>query len=386
MYETALPGNLGLVGAVANADLAFGTGIVLTAVANSQLAIAGGVTDGFKVGDIVESVPAGAGPGRITFINNSGMLISPGDSNWAAGQGIKTSPTSYFQIPGSPFTVSASPFTTINLPIPSLPSDKTFYARVKYSTTTPSALDSDFSGWSSFKTAATYSSTVGQAYGGGYFGGQINAGGIIYNLIVSPELGDTAGPNPAGSLQGQYGGSTAAGIQWKLSNTGPDASATSVIFGGTATATYGASFSYPAFYWCVSDSTGPNAGVYDTTNATGTGISGYNDWYIPAKNELEILYYNLKPTTTSNTTASGINPDAIPARASNYTAGNPAQTTASLFQGTNAQAFSTPNDYLSATEGSSSQAWGQSFDHGGQGVNNKNSNGAWARAIRRVQA
>jgi hypothetical protein len=143
---------------------------------------------------------------------------------------------------------------------------------------------------------------------------------------------------------------------------------------------------WPMFNWCKNGATGPNAGTYDATNAAGTGIGGFNDWYIPAKNELEILYYNLKPNTTANSTTSGINPNAVPARASNYTAGNPAQTTNALFAG-GAQAFSTAVLYWSSSEYSSSttSAWYQSFGSGSQSINNKSIN-FYARAIRRVAA
>jgi hypothetical protein len=60
---------------------------------------------------------------------------------------------------------------------------------------------------------------------------------------------------------------------------------------------------------------------------------------MPAKNELEVCYFNLKPTTTSNNTGSGTNTNAVPSRGSNYTAGTPAQTAATDFQTGNTEAF-----------------------------------------------
>jgi hypothetical protein len=90
-------------------------------------------------------------------------------------------------------------------------------------------------------------------------------------------------------------------------------------------------------------------------------IGGFSDWYMPAKNELEVCYFNLKPTTQTNNTSSGINPNAVPARASNYTSGNPAQTSAANFiTSTGAQAF-TGTSYFSSTEFSATSAWGQNF-------------------------
>jgi uncharacterized protein (TIGR02145 family) len=141
------------------------------------------------------------------------------------------------------------------------------------------------------------------------------------------------------------------------------------------------------FNWVVSGATGPNAGTYDATNALGTGIGGYNDWYIPAKNELEILYRNLKPTTNANNTSYGANANAVPSATGNYTAGSPAQTTVAIFQSGGSQAFSTASFYWSASEDSSntSFAWRQNFDDGDQ-FNRPKSYLYYARAVRRVAA
>ena len=113
-------------------------------------------------------------------------------------------------------------------------------------------------------------------------------------------------------------------------------------------------------------------------------IGGYSDWYMPAKNELEVCYFNLKPTTTSNNTSSGINPNAVPARASNYTAGNPAQTAAAAFvTSTGAQAFAV-DYYWSSTDGpNDGTARVQFFGYGIQSSYGK-VNPFNVRAIRRV--
>lgn len=68
-------------------------------------------------------------------------------------------------------------------------------------------------------------------------------------------------------------------------------------------------------------------------------IGGYTDWYMPAVRELEICYYNLKPTTDSNNTQYGINTYAVPQRTSSYTASVPGQTSAAAFQVGNSEAF-----------------------------------------------
>ena len=151
------------------------------------------------------------------------------------------------------------------------------------------------------------------------------------------------------------------------------------------------------FDWVVSGPTGPNAGVYDATNVTGTGIGGFNDWYIPALNELEILYYNLKPASPSggnaNNTSSGTNLNAVPARPSNYPAGGPPiQTTANgtgitvNFQTGGAQSFDATTAFWTATQisGNPTNVTGQYFDNGAQVSNGKQSTAQYARAIRRV--
>jgi hypothetical protein len=103
---------------------------------------------------------------------------------------------------------------------------------------------------------------------------------------------------------------------------------------------------------------------------------------MPAKNELEVCYYNLKPTTTSNNTSSGINANAVPARASNYTAGTPAQTSATDFKDTGTEDFALAF-YWASTENSAMTAGIQIFDYGLQILSNKT--GSYrVRAVRRV--
>ena len=70
---------------------------------------------------------------------------------------------------------------------------------------------------------------------------------------------------------------------------------------------------YPAFNYC---------------NLLGiTSYNGYTDWYLPSLYELELIYRNFKPTTTTNYTvnSNGANIYSSPIGAG-YTAGNPTQT------------------------------------------------------------
>ena len=191
---------------------------------------------------------------------------------------------------------------------------------------------------------------VGSAFGGGFFAGQISTAGngiADYNLVVGPLA------------------SAQSNLQWKTSNTGSDP--TSVIDGPANSATMNSAV-YPAAQFCE-----------------GLTIGGFSDWYMPAMNELEICYYNLKPTTTANTTGSGINANAVPARASNYTSGTPAQTSATDFQsgGTEAFASGVSQQYWCSTQLANLYGRGQDFTNGDQDANYKTASRR-VRAVRRV--
>ena len=335
-------------------------------------------TDGFAVGQSVKGSVSNA-IGTITAIDGTTVTVSLTSGTFQSGDFLVGNGTA---VTGSPFTVSSAPFTTVNVLQSALTTSSTYYARVQYATTNVTAATSSFSGWSSFGTAASFLPSPGTAMAGGYFGGQINDGGTIYNLIVAPIT--------AGSLRGQNGGSSPSGVAYKTSNSAdaPSATVQNLVYGGPTTDLLKASAANPAFSTFINGATGPNAGAFNLTTGgagSGTGIGGFNDWYLPAKNELEILYYNLKPDSTSNNTSYGINPNAVPARASNYTAGNPAQTADALFAG-GAQAFSA-GSYWSSSEFSSSavNAWLQPFNTGGQ-FSNLKTGGNYARAIRRISA
>ena len=195
----------------------------------------------------------------------------------------------------------------------------------------------------------TYSSpppTIGDAYGGGFYAGQIGVSSVAtHNLVVGPVA------------------SAQSTLQWKTSNT-TTAGTTSDI-DGPANSTAMNNASHPAAQFCE-----------------GLTIGGFSDWYMPAKNELEVCYFNLKPTTTINNINSGINPNAVPARASNYTTGNPAQTSATDFKSTGAEDFAA-NSYWSSTEFSATNASYQYFVNGSQSNYSKSAS-VPVRAVRRV--
>jgi hypothetical protein len=191
---------------------------------------------------------------------------------------------------------------------------------------------------------------IGQAFGGGFYAGQISTAGngiANFNLVIGPVA------------------SAQANRQWKTTNT-TTAGTTSLIDGPTNSSNMN-NASHPAGQFCE-----------------GLTIGSFSDWYMPAKLELDVCYFNLKPTTAANNTSAGTNANAVPTRTSNYTSGNPAQTSAAIFKDTGAEAFSS-GYYLSSTEYSASRAWSQNIAAGGGGQYTDFKDGTYiVRAIRRV--
>ena len=204
--------------------------------------------------------------------------------------------------------------------------------------------------------------SIGDAYGGGFYAGQISTSGngvATHNLVVGPKA------------------STNYNIRW-TQNLTVIANVSSNIDGPTNTTNIANTASYGAAY-----------AIELLT------VGGYTDWYLPAKNELEICYYNLKPTATPNLVyfGGGVNPNAVPSRASTtYTSGIPAQTSATQFQYPSGSEFFNPfgNGYWASTQGPSSPslyAWRQLFNAGYQGASGTGvlkTTYCYARAVRRV--
>jgi len=126
-----------------------------------------------------------------------------------------------------------------------------------------------------------------------------------------------------------------------------------------------------------------DAGSYLAQHVQGLLIEGFGDWYLPAQDELELIYRNLKPTADENSlwARSGMNVSAVPPTYA-YTPDSPAQTVSEAFRAGCAQAFEEAW-YWSSTQraGDPGYAWMQHFDNGHQGYDHK-SNQYRARAVR----
>ena len=192
---------------------------------------------------------------------------------------------------------------------------------------------------------------IGSAYEGGFYAGSISTTAnsvATHYLVVGPKA----------SAQ-----STSTG-QWKTSTT--TTSGTSSLIDGPTNSSNMNNASHPAGQFCE-----------------GLTIGGFSDWYMPSKNELEVCYYNLKPTTTNNSTSFGTNTNAVPSRGSNYTAGTPAQTSAAAFITSTGTEFFDSAFYWTSTEQSATHGWVKLLSYGFESYRYKTA-AYRVRAIRRV--
>jgi hypothetical protein len=191
---------------------------------------------------------------------------------------------------------------------------------------------------------------IGSVYGGGYYAGQFSiAGTTNYKLIVSPVANEQ-------SLQ----------IKTTFSDTGTN----TTTIDGFARSNEMNTVEFPAASYC-----------------RGLTVGGFTDWYLPARDELEMLYRNFKPTTGTNSVSTfdgqafGTNTNSIPT-GSAYTSNNPGQTSVDLFKSeSGAQAFITPGAYWSSSRSVSQPAycWTQNFFDGSQFWS------AWPTVVNRVR-
>ena len=134
-------------------------------------------------------------------------------------------------------------------------------------------------------------------------------------------------------------------------------------------------------------------------------INGYSDWYIPARDERELAWRNLKPVTTHNTIGlryvspinyqkdgaypdvtglMGANQNSAPAGTA-YTPTVPAQTSSSAFREGGSEAFALGNFFWTSSEAITSYAWSQLWGASASGYQDGNNITALlsVRAVRR---
>jgi hypothetical protein len=183
---------------------------------------------------------------------------------------------------------------------------------------------------------------IGLPVEGGYFAGLISHtadGNPTHALIVAPAATGATGT----------GYTLTTMLAWKTAGT--LTTGTGSEFDGaanTAAMVTAGIADHPAAEFCVNLS-----------------IGGFTDWYLPARWELEIAYFHLKPADTGNNTSWGDNPYSVPRRDSKYTADDPPQTSITAFQSTQSEAF-VANNHWSSTETNADNAWTLNLNFGFQ--------------------
>lgn len=207
----------------------------------------------------------------------------------------------------------------------------------------------------------------GDSFEGGYYAGNVLKSDGIHAIIVSPKA------------QGENGGATILYRTSQAENPGTR----SLVEG-------------------LNNSNAMNSGLYPAASyCRSLNIGGYDDWYLPARDELELCYRNLKPTTELNqfqnreksayvysplddepSDIMGYNRYSLP-QFSGYSASVPSQTISNNFKNTGSEFF-IDNYYWSSTESSSTDVWFMFFNTGGQSLGFRQF-GKFVRAIRSVR-
>lgn len=168
---------------------------------------------------------------------------------------------------------------------------------------------------------------IGQQIEGGYFAGVVRVNGQRFGVVVAPKSSELKG------TWGKYGEKIDA------RHVGDGAANTQAM---------------------------REAGSGIATKVAALDINGHQDWYIPSRDELELIYRNLKPTADENYASfrDGENPSSDPI-GEMYTEEAPQQTTVAEFQEDGAQAMEA-EWYWSSTQISANHAFAQDFSNGGQ--------------------
>ena len=211
---------------------------------------------------------------------------------------------------------------------------------------------------------------LGEPFGGGFFAGYISHtadGSPTHALIVAPRANGATGTGYTLTTNPKWADETVA-VPAHATLIGASSAFdgkvnTDLMMSLIAAGTYSAG-AFPAAQFCADLS-----------------IGGFTDWYLPARWELDIAYFNLKPGTATNSTSWGTNDYSVPKRTGNYTLAYPAQTYVTAFN-TSTEAF-VADIHWSSTEVSATGAWRLSLVNGNQ-FNTLKTTGTRVRAFRKL--
>jgi hypothetical protein len=214
-----------------------------------------------------------------------------------------------------------------------------------------------------------FPAVIGEPFGGGFFTGYISHtadGNPTHALIVAPSATGATGTGYTLTTNPKWADETVA-VPANATLIGASSAFdgkvnTDLMMSLIAAGTYSAG-AFPAAQFCADLS-----------------IGGFTDWYLPARWELDIAYFNLKPSTANNTTSSGTNDYSVPKRTANYTLTYPQQTYVTAFN-TSTEAF-VADFHWSSTENNATSAWNLNFNIG----NLTNFQSTKAITTRRVRA
>jgi hypothetical protein len=198
-----------------------------------------------------------------------------------------------------------------------------------------------------------FPAVIGEPFGGGFFAGYISHtadGNPTHALIVAPRETGATGTGYTLTTNPKWADETVAvpahSTLIGANNVFDGKVNTDLMISLIASNTYSAG-AFPAAQFCVDLS-----------------IGGFTDWYLPARFELDIAYFNLKPGTGANNTNWGSNIYSVPKRDNNNTANYPQQTYVTAFN-TSAEAF-VADFHWSSTEASAPNAWRLNLNFGFQ--------------------